>query len=104
MIINAFLEQKKLNAELDFAKVYVGGDNREAKVLLYNWMLLNGYPVTPSMTILQLVRILVGAVVQHFRLSGNSLVELTEGAAIVEGNNLTFVRGVHFSGNTLVLE
>lgn len=105
MTIYGKIKQNKIAVKLGFDTVYVGGDNREAKRLLYNWMLAHGYAVTSDMTILQMVRILTGTAAVRFSvLLGVLRVEDASGAS-VSGSVVSLTNGASFIGNnTLKLE
>lgn len=97
------LIKRTLTATLkgDITRIY--NDNPTAKSLLYNWMLIHGYDVTEDMTLLRMIRILVGSAGTSFIIRLSSLFVYDAEASISEG--VAYIpNGATIDGNKLVLE
>lgn len=87
----ATIKQNTLSAFIGFEKIYVG--NVEAlRQKLYPWMLSHGYEVTETMSLAELIDVLVGEMLARYSII-DKIFKVEDSDARIQGNTAYLVNG-----------
>jgi len=93
---------QKILANIGFSVIEVEKEPTEARQKLYTWMLGHGYAVTTSMTLIQLINMLVGGAVAKYIIRNENLY-IEDNQATIVGGNLNLKNGATIVNGNLIL-